>query len=117
MKKLKTITTSENRTYKQVSNWLDIKYVYVTKRHSLSDYADFYGTDNEKEGILTYFIFKGKKYALGQFMKLSHPEFFENEDGKKSFLCGYDCTDCYNPLMIEMDDCADSVRLFQIVSE
>lgn len=114
---MKTIKTSENRTYKRVSNWIEIKYTYVTKRHSLSDYADFYGTDNEKEGLLTYFTFKGKKYALGQFMRLSHPEFFEDENGKQSFLCGYDCTDYHRSLMIEMDDCASSVRLFQIISE
>ena len=114
---MRTIKTSENRTYKQVSNWLEVKEQYVTKRHSLSEYADFYGTDNEKEGLLTYFTFKGKKYALGQFLRLSYPEFFENEDGKQSFLCGYDCTDYHNPLMMEMDDCVDSVRLFQEVSE
>ena len=35
--KLKEIKTSENRTCKRVSNWLEIKYAYVTKRHSLSD--------------------------------------------------------------------------------
>ena len=111
---MKTIKTSENRTYNKVSNWIEIKYQYITKRHSLSDYADFCGTDNEKEGLLTYFTFKGKKYTLGQFMRLSYPEFFKNEDGKQSFLCGYDCTDYYKPLMIEMNDCGDAVRLFQI---
>lgn len=114
---MKTIKTSENRTYRRVSNWIDVKYAYVTKRHSLADYADFNATENEKEGLLTYFTFKERKYALGQFMRLSYPEFFENEDGKQSFLCGYDCTDCYKPLMLEMTDCGDSVRLFQIISE
>lgn len=114
---MKTIKTSENRTYQRVSNWIDVKYDYVTKRHSLSDYADFHDIDNWEKGLLTYFTFKGKKYALGQFMRLSHPEFFENEDGKQSFLCGYDCTNYYKPLMLEMTDCGDSVRLFQIISE
>ena len=115
MKTLKTIKTSENRTYNKVSNWIDIKYQYVTKRHGLSDYADFCGTDNEKEGLLTYFTFKGKKYAMGQFMRLSYPEFFENEDGKQSFLCGYDCTCYYKPLMMELSDYGDSVRLFEVI--
>ena len=115
METLRTITTTENRTYKKVSNWIEIKYQYVTKRHSLSDYADFCGTDNEKEGSLTYFTFKGKKYALGQFMRLTHPEFFENEEGEQSFLCGYDRTDYYKPLMLELSDCADSVRLFEVI--
>ena len=115
MKTLKTITTTENRTYKKVSNWIEVKYQYVTKRHSLSDYADFCGTDNENEGLLTYFTFKGKKYAMGQFIRLSYPEFFENEDGKQSFLCGYDCTCYYKPLMMELSDYGDSVRLFEVI--
>ena len=110
--KLKEIKTSENRTCKRVSNWLEIKYAYVTKRHSLSDYADFCGTDNENEGFLTYFTFKGKKYAMGQFSRLSYPEFFTNEDGKQSFLCGY-CTNYSNPLMCELSDSADYIRLFE----
>ena len=114
---MKTIKTSENRICQRVSNWIEIKYAYVTKRHSLSDYADFYGTDNEKEGLLAYFTFKGKKYALGQFMRLLSPEFFEDENEKQSFLYGYDYTDYYRPLMIEMSDCGDSIRLFQIISE
>ncbi len=111
MKTLKEIKTSENRTYKMVSNWIEIKYKYVTKRHGLADYADF--SKGEKEGLLTYFTFKGKNYSLGQFMRLSYPEFFQNEDDKQSFLCGYDCTNYYNPLMIEISDSADCIRLFQ----
>ena len=85
----------------------------MTKRHSLSDYADFYGTDDENIGRLSYFKYKNKLYAIGQFMKISAPEFFENEDGKQSFLCGYDCTNYYKPLMCELSDSADYIRLFE----
>ena len=115
MKTIKTITTTENRTYKKVSNWIEVKCQYVTKRHSLSDYADFCGTDNENEGLLTYFTFKGKKYAMRQFMRLSYPEYFTNEDDKQSFLCAYDCTNYYKPLMMEVSDCGDAVRLFEVM--
>lgn len=111
---MKTITTSEGRTYKRVSRWIHIKTEYVTKRHSLSDYADFYSSEDGK-GVLTYFKHDGRLYAIGQFMRLSYPEFFEDENGKQSFLSGYDCTDYYNPLMIEIEDGGEYCRLYQII--
>ena len=50
-------------------------------------------------------------------MRLTAPEFFENEDGKKSFLSGYDCTQYYNPYLIEIDDGGEYVRLFEEVTQ
>lgn len=107
---MKEIKTSENRTYKRVSRWIKVKNEYVTKRHSLADYADF--EENEKYGLLSYFIHNNRKYAIGQFSRLSHPEFFNNEDDKESFLCGYDNTDYWNPFHIEMTEDGEYVRLF-----
>ena len=111
---MKTIITSENRKYERVSRWIKVRTEYVTKRHSLADYADFYDTE-DKKGLLNYFVFNGRKYAIGQFLRLSYPEYFNNEDDKTSYLCAYDSEDWYEPLMIEMDDCCEYIRLFRII--
>ena len=112
---MKTITTSENRKYERVSRWIKVRNEYVTKRHSLSDYADFYGVDDDRYGVLSYFVFNGRKYAMGQFLRLSYPEYFNNEDDKTSYLCAYDSTEWYKPLMMEIDDYGEYIRLFRII--
>ncbi len=103
----------KNVTLVPQSRWIKIRRKYVTRKHSLAEYADFAGTEDDGRGLLNYFYFRGKAYAIGQFMSLSYPVFFEDENGNLSFLCGHDCTDySQNCLMIEMDDCCEAVRLF-----
>jgi len=97
------------RQFRRVSRWIKVNYKTVTSRHSLADYAD--------GDSLAYFRHGGREYALGQFMRLTAPEFFENEDGKKSFLSGYDCTQYYKPYLIEIDDGGEYVRLFEEVAQ
>jgi hypothetical protein len=108
----KQFQTKDNTTIQRVSRWIKLRRVTVTKRHSLAEYADFAGTDNPNEGTLTYFIHNGKKYAYGQFSRLSYPTFFEDEDGKTSYLSGYDNTEWYKPYLIEVDECCEYVRLY-----
>jgi len=112
----KIIIDDNGRKYERVSRWIEVHYNYITKRHSLEGYADFYGTDDGK-GLLNWFQYYGKKYAVGQFLKLDYPYFYKNEDGKTSFLCGYDCENYYNPLLIEIDDGGEYVRLYREVKE
>ena len=38
---------------------------------------------------------------------------FENEDGKTSFIAGYDSQNCFNPILIEVDDCGEYVRVYE----
>ena len=38
-------------------------------------------------------------------------------DDGTSYLCGYDCTNYYNPLLIEIDDGNERVRLYKEVNE
>ena len=104
------IYNGENgRQFRRVSRWIKVNYKTVTSRHRLAEYAD--GDE------LIYFRHGGREYALGQFMRLTAPEFFENEDGKKSFLSGYDCTQYYKPYLIEIEDGGESVRLFAEVEK
>lgn len=104
------IYNGENgRQFRRVSRWIKVNYKTVTSRHRLAEYAD--GDE------LIYFRHGGREYALGQFMRLTAPEFFENEDGKKSFLSGYDCTQYYKPYLIEIEDGGEYVRLFEEVEK
>ena len=108
---MKRIKAKDGRTYRRASRWIRIHLDYVTKRHSLFDYAD--GTD----GLLTWFRHGGRQYALGQFERLSYPIFFETEDGKESFLSGYDSTQWYKPYLIEIDDGGEYCRLYEEIQE
>lgn len=117
---MRTFKASDDKNVKlvQQSRWLKVRCEYVTHRHSLADFADFGGTDDDRYGVLYSFIHKGKKYALGQFFKMSYPVFFYDENDKLSYLCGYDSTDYSNKcLEMEMDDACEYVRLFTEVRE
>lgn len=103
---------------KPVSRWIRLEYKYVTKRHSLAIYADFSDDSDDGKGLLTCFRHNNRLYALAQFMKLSSPVYFENEDGKLDFCCGYDCTDYSNhPLLINISDGGEYIRLFEEYAE
>ena len=62
---------------------------------------------------MDYFRFGGRAYAINQFFRLDFPIFFENEEGKTTYLSGYDSENYYNPLLIELDDCGEFVRLYE----
>lgn len=92
--------------YRRVSNWLEVKFRNVTSRHTLSDYAD-------REGQLAYFTYKRRNYAMGQFMRLLNSVTLE--DG--SIISGYDCTNWYNPYLIEINSTGEAVRLWEEVTQ
>lgn len=87
--------------YRQVSQWLKIRYKHVTHNHSLYDYA------KDNDNILVYFMYKNHPYALGQFMRF---EFgggrnveLDDLEGHVT-LVGYDATSPYMPFLLEMHD-------------
>lgn len=108
------ITTNMGRSYIRVSRWIKVMYAEVTPRNSLYLYGDTYGYDNNRSAVY-FFRHKNKKYALGQFMRLTHPEFFDDENGKTSFLSGYDAAAYYRPLLIEVRPDGEYIRLYQEV--
>ena len=91
--------------YRRVSRWIKVEYTIITSRHRLADYAD------KQEGALwlTYFRYNNKEYALNQFMSLVAPVILE--DG--SIIGGYDCTNWYNPLLLEIHPDGEYVRLWE----
>lgn len=112
----KIIIDDNNRKYECVSRRINIHCDYVAKRHSLAEYVDFSNSEDGK-GLLNWFRFHGEKYAIGQFMRLTTPYFFKDENGKTSYLCGYDCENYYNPLLIEITDSGEYVRLYREIKE
>ena len=104
---MKYITTQDGNKYRRVSRWIRVDCKPVTARHSLYDYAD--------SGTLLYFRHGGRVYALGQFFRLTYPEFYDDENGKTGYLSGYDATQWYNPLLIEICPNGEYIRLFQEV--
>lgn len=108
------ITTDTGYSYIRVSRWIKIICAEVTPRNSLYPYGDIYGHDDNRSTVYL-FRHKNKKYALGQFMRLTSPEFFIDKDGKTSFLSGYDATTYYKPLLIEIHPDGEYIRLYQEV--
>lgn len=110
------VSDNYNIKIKRVSNWIRINYIYVTEKHSLYCYADTYDQDGRKS-CLVCFRHNNRLYALSQFMRLSYPMFFIDTDGNNSFVSGYDCTDYYRHLLIEISENGDYIRLYEELQE
>ena len=118
---MKEITMQDGTKMYRVSRWIKIRQNYnVSPRNHLYYYAtdeNGYrtGSTNFKhssETFLDYFRFGNQTYAINQFLRLTYPIFYETEDGKLAYLSGYDAEDYYNPLMIELSDDCEYVRLY-----
>lgn len=100
---------ADGHKFETISRWLQVKTCYVTKHSKLYDFAEPCEIKNKKE--LLYFCFKGTIYPMNEILRLSYPIFFENKDGKTSFLSGY--YSGYNGFYVEVDEYAESVRLWR----
>ncbi len=126
MKKL--LKTDIGGWVERLSRWIEIKHNYnpSLSRNPLADYiVDENGHENGSSMFdpnsnlsLDYFVFDGKKYAMGQFARLGSawawPIFYE-EDGCKIPLAGYDHETYYDPIYIELDDACEHVRVYHEV--
>lgn len=97
---------------KRVSRWIRIDSLEVTKKHSLYYYADKDDAYNGKYTVLA-FSYKNRWYALGQFLNRFGMLGFD-KDCKEypAFISGYDGENYYNPLLMEMDEYGEKVRLY-----
>lgn len=102
---------NDGRYYKLVGRLQKIKSEYiVSKKHSLYCYSD---DCEDGSRIVDYIVYQGKKYAIGQFLRLGgmmggYPIILDNGD----IIGGYDAENYYNPLMIAIDDYGEYVRLY-----
>lgn len=117
----KELTTQENKKIYRVSRWIKIQHNYnVGKHNSLYYYAtdengyrDGQTSFDPKNGLyLDYFRWNGRTWAIEQFLRLSFPIFFE-ENGKTQYIAGYDSENYYNPILIEIDEYGEYVRIYE----
>lgn len=119
------IKTTDGKTLKRVSRWIHIQTNYKpNKRNALWDYArdgNGNGPSSKKfdkdSAVIDFFFWNGRTWAIEQFYSLSgpfggSPMFFENEDGKMSYIAGYDSENYFNPILIEMSDSCEWVRVY-----
>ena len=128
---MKTFTTVDGKYYvTRLSRWISVRTKYnPSKRNSLYDfsldengyhpYEKFFDPTNGT--CLDYFRFKGKTYAILQFVLLGSfacggkPYEFIDTDGKSHFVSGVDFSgDIYDPYYIEYDECCENVRIYAV---
>ena len=117
----KEFKTQDNKTIYRVSRWIKIEHNYnVSTRNSLYYYAtdengyrEGQSSFNPENGLfLDFFTWHGRAYAIEQFYRLDFPMFFTDTDRKLHYLSGYDSEDYYNPILIELDEYCENVRVY-----
>lgn len=81
--------------YKTISRWIRIRFTLAGGR--------------------AYFLFRNRRYHLDEFMWINPPIMWEDAEGKLNHISAYDSGNWYNPLLLEMDDCGEYVRLWEEV--
>jgi hypothetical protein len=118
--------------YRRVSRWIQIRqnynpgkrnrlWDYVTDENGRHPYQDNFSPENGL--FLDYFIFNGRTYAIEQFIGFGsiadcighHTGYIEN--GEKYYLSGFDSEDYYRPILLELDDCGERVRVYEEVQK
>lgn len=116
------IITKDNRVIYRCSRWIKRQTNYnPNKRNSLF----YYATDengyregqtgyNPENGLyLDYFRWNGRNWAIEQFLRLDYPIMWEDKQGKLNFLSGYDSENYYNPILIEIDETGEYIRVYE----
>lgn len=124
---MKKILANDGHVLIRRSRWIKVRQNYrPNRRNSLwyyvtdgNGYREGQSNYDPSSGLfLDYFVWNGRKWAIGQFNSASGtmgipPIYFENDDGKTSFIAGYDSENYYNPILIEIDDCGEHVRVYE----
>ena len=114
-------TTEDNMIYRR-SRWIQIKHNYNPNKHNSLWYYVNDGNGcregeknyNPENGLyLDYFTWNGRNYALNQFLRLDNPIMYYDKEGKLNYLSGYDSENYYNPILIELDECCEYVRVYE----
>lgn len=123
---------STPRTFRTLSRWMKVKHNYSpSKRNPLWDYVSdgsgykpYQEKFDPKDGLfLDYFTFKGRNYAIEQFLALGNPFFtgvtysYEDKDGRRYYLSGVDGEDIFRPIYIECDEYLENVRVWEELPE
>jgi len=127
----KIYTDADGNKIERISRWIKIRNLAgITPRHSLYDYATdgcgyhpYQDKFDPSTGIyLDCFTTKGTTYALEQFLSTTsswagawHPFYSENDVDDYVIISGYDMNNCFNPLLIELDECCEHIRIYREV--
>lgn len=128
---MKKIVTKEGKTLKRVSRWIRIQQNYNPSRrnplwHYVTDGNGYHeyqcGYDPSTGLFLDFFRWNGRNWALEQFIRLGGmmggaPYTYEDDDGKLGVIGAYDSENYYDPILIEIDDCGEYVRVYEEDSE
>ena len=112
-------TTTEGYTLTGTGRWIPIQCApAITPRHSLWEYGDDNGDGTR---AVWYFNHYGHRFALGQFIRYGGPwgppvpPMWEEADGLHH-MAGVQANQWrLNPLMIELSECCEAVRVWQEV--
>lgn len=112
-------TTKDGRIIQGTGRWIALQCAPgITPRHGLYEYGDDNG-DGTRDAW--YFTHYGHRFALGQFFRfggpwgLSHQPMWEEADGLHH-MAGVEADRWDAPLMIELSECCDAVRVWQEVN-
>jgi hypothetical protein len=111
-------TTTDGTTIQGTGRWIAIQCAPgITARHSLWDYGDDNGDGTR---ALWFFNHYGHRFALGQFLRFGGPwgpaavPMWEEADGLHH-MAGIEMDRWDAPLMIELSEGGDAVRVWQEV--
>lgn len=111
---MKIIKCKDSTQFKRVSRWITIKELFSIRKDNM-----LYSFTTDK--FLKYFIHKGKKYALDQFIRLDSTwlgskqhVFIENNE--ECYISAVDYTNYYNPYYLELSKDGEKVRLYEIIT-
>ena len=86
-----------------------IEKPYTCKCKTASRWIKLYSNMNGSYWFKHY----GKRYKLDQFLRLSYPMFYEDNEGKTGIIGGYDGEQWYNPYLLEVHPDGEYIRLWE----
>lgn len=110
--------TTDGITLQGTGRWIPVQYSpAITPRHALWDYSEDNG---DGTGSVYYFNHYGHRFPLNGFISFGSiwgppvPLMWEEADGLHH-MAGYEANRWDCPLMIELSECCDYVRVWQEV--
>ena len=91
------------KQFERISGWLEIEYKEITE--DMKEYAD------EEDYIQACFEYEGGVHYLSDFVRC-HNNPWGGIDSP-DYIHGYDSTNIYNPLFVEISDSGEAVRLYE----
>ena len=111
-----------SRWIKRITNYKPNKrnslYYYTCDGYGYREGTENYNPSEHGGKFLDYFRYKGRNYAIEQFISCSSPwgcipYSWEDKEGKLNFISGYDSENYFNPLLIEISDCGEYIRVYE----